>query len=451
MLAPSGVLLIPVLIFLPAFPPLRPVCRMHQPRPCALRRTIQPEAGGPLPSPHRTHALACYALSQSALPLAQRLATCLAGSPWSLPGQPLQHMPEGNPAEISRLHIFAPARFCPAEGTPFDKIGPLLAQTYPRFAAHAFIGATGIAVRALAPLLEHKSTDAPVLVLDPAGHYVISLLAGHWGGGNDLARHVAALLQAAPVITTASDSATATHDTTAPASEPPAAPTISLDLLLRDAGLRPVDWNRLPAAQAALLEGNQLHLWDPCCAVPDHPGLLRLPVADTATQPPAQEAQLVAAHWRRLEAQPTTLRVAVPRLVLGLGCRKGVPANMVIAAVHNLLEQQGLEPLAVTALATVHEKLQEPALLALAESLHLPLRGFAASDLARCTTPNPSDAAGKRFAQQPFSVCEASALLAAAQIFPAVTPRLLLPKNTVQGQLTIAIAVAAALTDRIIL
>ena len=305
-------------------------------------------------------------------------------------------------------------------------------------------------MRALAPLLEHKSTDAPVLVLDPAGHYVISLLAGHWGGGNELARHVAALLQAAPVITTASDSAPATHNAAASATAPPAAPTISLDLLLRDAGLRPVDWNRLPAAQAALLEGNQLHLWDPCCAVPDHPGLLRLPVADTATQPPAQEAQLVAAHWRRLEAQPTTLRVAVPRLVLGLGCRKDVPANMVIAAVHNLLEQQGLEPLAVTALATVHEKLQEPALLALAESLHLPLRGFAASDLARCTTPNPSDAAGKRFAQQPFSVCEASALLAAAQIFPAVTPRLLLPKNTVQGQLTIAIAVAAALTDRMI-
>ena len=393
-------------------------------------------------SPHRTLSLACYALSQSALPLAQRLATCLAGSPWSLPGQPLQHMPEGNPAEISRLHIFAPARFCPAEGTPFDKIGPLLAQTYPRFAAHAFIGATGIAVRALAPLLEHKSTDAPVLVLDPSGHYVISLLAGHWGGGNELARHVATLLQAAPVITTASDSAPATHDAAASGTAPPAAPTISLDLLLRDAGLRPVDWNRLPAAQAALLEGNQLHLWDPCCAVPDHPGLLRLPVADTATQPPAQEAQLVAAHWRRLEAQPTTLRVAVPRLVLGLGCRKDVPADMVMDAVRNLLEKHLLEPLALAALATVREKLQETALLALAERLHLPLQGFAASDLARCPTPNPSAAAGKRFDQPPFSVCEAAAMLGATQIFPAGTPRLLLPKTTVRGQLTMSVALA---------
>ena len=379
-------------------------------------------------STHRTHALACYALSQSALPLAQRLVSRLAASPWSLPRQPLWQTQENNSADISRVQLFAPARFCPAEGTPFDTIGPLLAQTYPRFAAHAFIGASGIAVRALAPLLEHKSTDAPVLVLDPAGQFVISLLAGHWGGGNELARHVAALLQATPVITTASDSA-------------PTQP-VALDLLLRDAGLLPVDWNNLPAAQAALLEGRQLHLWDPCRAVPDQPGLLRMTVAETDTQPPTHAGQLVVAHWRRLEPQPATLRVAVPRLVLGLGCRKDVPADMVMDAVRNLLEQHLLEPLALAALATVHEKLQETALLALAERLHLPLQGFAASDLARCPTPNPSAAAGKRFDQPPFSVCEAAAMLGATQIFPAGTPSLLLPKTTVLGQLTMSIALA---------
>ena len=428
-------------------------------------------------STHRTHALACYALSQSALPLAQRLATCLAASPWNLPGQPQRHPQDSNPAQISRVQLFAPARFCPAEGTPFDKIGPLLGKTYHNFAAHAFIGATGIAVRALVPLLEHKSTDAPVLVLDPAGHYVISLLAGHWGGGNELARHVATLLQAVPVITTASDSTPAMPyapsmaqggapqpRTSAHTSTP--APAISLDLLLRDAGLLPVDWNRLPAAQATLLEGGQLHLWDPCRAVPDHPGLLRMPapeawpeavavtgteiLADACPLPPAHTGQLVAAHWRRLEPQPTTMRVAVPRLVLGLGCRKDVPASLVIDAVHTLLAQQGLEPLALAALATVNEKLQEPALLALAESLHLPLRGFAAADLARCPTPNPSAAAGKRFGQPPFSVCEAAALLATAQIFPAGTPRLILPKTTEQGQLTMSVALAPALPHRII-
>lgn len=406
-------------------------------------------------SPYRTPALACYALSQSALPLARRLEACLAASPWHIPGQQLWHTKDNSPNQIPRVQLFAPARFCPAGATPFEKIGPLLAETYPCFAAHAFIGATGIAVRALAPLLDHKSTDAPVLVLDPAGQHVISLLAGHWGGGNDLARHVAALLGANAVITTASDTATTTD-----------APPLALDLLLRNAGLLPVDWNRLPAAQAALLEGRPLHLCDPCHAVPDHPCLLRMPAVPdimpditpdgTATGaadyvlPSTQSGMLVAAHWRRLQPHPTTLRVAVPRLVLGLGCRKNAPVDLVSEAVRALLEQQGLEPLALAALATVKEKLQEPALLALAESLHIPLQGFEAAELARCPTPNPSAAAGKRFDQPPFSVCEAAALLAAAHIFPAGVPRLLLPKTTHQGQLTMSIALAVPHTDRII-
>ena len=113
-----------------------------------------------------------------------------------------------------------------------------------------------------------------------------------------------------------------------------------------------------------------------------------------------------------------------------------------IHAVRNLLTRHGLEPLALAALATVNEKLQEPALQGLAAALNLPLRGFRAADLARCATPNPSAAAGKRFGQPPFSVCEAAALLAADQIFPAGHARLILPKTIEQGQLTLAVALA---------
>lgn len=412
------------------------------------RVTRQAAEGGPLHSPRRITALACYALSQSALPLAQRLADCLAVKPWGLPGQlqhparpaqPSEHPGHGKPSGLSRVEIFAPSRFCPAGVTPFEKIGSLLAATYKNFAAHAFIGATGIAVRALAPLLAHKSTDAPVIVLDPAGQHVISLLSGHWGGANELASHVAHLLGATAVITTASDTASNTPEagTNQTRKSAPA-----LDMLLRDAGLLPVDWNRLPGAQAAMIEGESLGLWDPCHAVPDHPQLQRLPAGEAEATPPEHRGPLVAAHWRELAPSPAILRVAVPRLVIGLGCRKNAPSDMVETATRKLLAAQGLEPLAVAALATVKEKLQEPALLALAERMGVPLHGFEAADLARCPTPNPSAAAGRRFKQPPFSVCEAAALLAAAQIFPAGAPRLLLPKTIEQGQLTLALAIS---------
>ncbi|HHX36923.1 MAG TPA: hypothetical protein GX717_02965 [Clostridiaceae bacterium] len=78
-----------------------------------------------------------------------------------------------------------------------------------------FIMATGIVVRYIAPLLRHKREDPAVVVLDQAGRYVISLLSGHLGGANDLARAIAAQLTTGghvclPVITTGTDVADVT-------------------------------------------------------------------------------------------------------------------------------------------------------------------------------------------------------------------------------------------------
>ena len=66
--------------------------------------------------------------------------------------------------------------------------------------------ATGATVRILAPLLGHKTTDAPVVCVDEGRRYAIALLGGHYGA-NDLARRVAAALGAEPVISNARDAA----------------------------------------------------------------------------------------------------------------------------------------------------------------------------------------------------------------------------------------------------
>ena len=68
-----------------------------------------------------------------------------------------------------------------------------------------FIGACGIAVRAIAPFLTDKLNDVPVLVMDEQGCFVIPVLAGHVGGANELAVSLAELMGSTPVITTATD------------------------------------------------------------------------------------------------------------------------------------------------------------------------------------------------------------------------------------------------------
>ncbi|MCX5896923.1 MAG: cobalt-precorrin 5A hydrolase, partial [Proteobacteria bacterium] len=67
------------------------------------------------------------------------------------------------------------------------------------------IMAAGIAVRMIAPCIASKWDDPAVVVMDDRGKNIISLLSGHWGGANQLARDLSAKLGGHCVITTASD------------------------------------------------------------------------------------------------------------------------------------------------------------------------------------------------------------------------------------------------------
>ena len=353
------------------------------------------------------------------------MAAHLAAQPWEAP--------EGGTVRECRL--FAPARLCaldrengegtPAAATPvpFARFADALARDFRKYRGHIIVGAAGIAVRALAPLLRHKSEDPPVVVLDAAGRYAVSLLSGHWGGGNSLARHVARLLGGEAVITTASDAL--------PASPP------ALDELARAAGLRILDWDKLPRVGAALLEGEPVPLSDPLSCLPE----AREPHFQRGAEKACGTLPLVRIHWKFTPPAPGLLRVAAPLLHAGVGCRKGVTASDIVAAVRETQARHGLEPGALASLATVTEKAEEPGLAEAARRLGVPLLTYPAPELASVPVPHPSEAAGARFGLPPFSVCEAAALLAAQEARPAGNAILLAPKTVFQGRVTVAVAV----------
>ena len=80
-------------------------------------------------------------------------------------------------------------------------------KVWTQYDAFVFIGAMGICVRTIAPLVKDKHEDPAVVCIDTLGLNVISVLSGHVGGANDLTRQIAAMTGGREVITTQSDNA----------------------------------------------------------------------------------------------------------------------------------------------------------------------------------------------------------------------------------------------------
>ncbi|WTO38028.1 precorrin-3B C(17)-methyltransferase [Streptomyces achromogenes] len=240
--------------------------------------------------------------------------------------------------------------------------------------------ATGAVVRLLAPLLGDKAADPGVVCVDEGGRFAVSLLGGHGGGANELAREVGALLGAEPVVTTATDAV----------------------------GLPGLDTLGLPyegavaAVSRALLDGEPVAL----AAEVAWP-LPPLPVADDG-------AYTIRVTDRDAVPGEREVLLRPPSLVVGVGASKGAPAEEVLGLIEGALREAGLTARSVGRLATVDAKAGEPGIVAAAERLGVPLVTYSAEELAGVAVPNPS--AAPLAAVGTPSVAEAAALLGGGEL-----------------------------------
>jgi cobalt-precorrin 5A hydrolase/precorrin-3B C17-methyltransferase len=308
------------------------------------------------------------------------------------------------------------ARRLPYEHRP----GDLVATVRDRWAdvdGLVLVCATGIAVRAIAPLLADKVADPAVVVVDDAGRFVVALTGGHRGGANDLAREVAALLGAEPVVTTASERAGLPALDAFPgftvAGDVAAVTRAWLDgtppAVAVDTGLQ--GWP-LPEALAALVTGANT---DQAPKDGDRPPPAPGPAGATggSAEPPLDGARPgVLVTDRQVDAAARRVVLRPRSLVLGVGSSSGADPEALHRLAMETLAGAGLSADAVGCVATVDRKAGEPAIVELAAALGVPLRTYPADVLAALPVPNPSGAVEAAVGTP--SVAEAAALAAGA-------------------------------------
>lgn len=239
--------------------------------------------------------------------------------------------------------------------------------------AIVFIGAAGIAVRAIADGIKDKLLDSPVIVIDEKGQFIIPILSGHLGGANELAINIAHAIDGIPVITTATD----------------IEGCFSVDLFAKENNL--------------LIENRE------GIARVSSKALLNKPVRISIENYPPEDADVVISSDK--EARKLGTIGLCPKIYgIGIGVRKGIEPNKLEEFIKEELEKINISLDQVGAMASVNLKEDEEAILSFSSKYRIPFITF---------TPEILNEAKGEFSESVFvkekvgtgNVCERAAML----------------------------------------
>ena len=223
-----------------------------------------------------------------------------------------------------------------------------------------FVSACGIAVRSIAPFVRDKMKDPAVVAVDEQARFAVSLLSGHVGGANALARTVAGVCGAEPVITTATD----------------VNGVFAVDEWAVGQNLVLCDRDEAKHMSASLLAGSTVGIrsdW---------------PIAGTLPEGLVWDDGGMCEHGISISFDlgkrpfAHTLRLVPHAITVGMGCRRGTSAEVLASSLEACLTRASVARESICALATIDVKADEEGLRTLADWLDVPLLTYTSSELA---------------------------------------------------------------------
>ncbi len=271
---------------------------------------------------------------------------------------------------------------CGKNGVP---LAEWTAQQFAQSDALIFVGAAGIAVRAIAPHCRSKATDPAVVVMDECGRFAVPILSGHLGGANDLARELAAVCGAVPVITTATD----------------ANGLFAVDEWAKKQRCTVLEVEKIKLVSGKLLAGENVACWS------DFPIAGSAPAGVTMAGTQA-EADFAVTLFPQGEALHLVPKIGV----LGIGCRRGTPAEQLEQEFAVFCSEHGLAPQAISAAASIDLKQNETGLLEFCKN-HLWNVTFYSAEQLKNAPGEFTPSAFVRSVTGVDNVCERAAVLTA--------------------------------------
>lgn len=228
--------------------------------------------------------------------------------------------------------------------------------------ALVFIGAIGIAIRAIAPYIKTKTKDPAVVVVDELGQFSIPILSGHIGGANELAMEVSEILNAIPVITTATDINN----------------VFAIDTWAKGQGLKIFNPECIKLVSSKLLKGEAIHIKTDYEIKGNVPNNVYLNDLDGSNSDYDVE---ISHKIEENEYKKDTLLLIPQIITVGIGCRKDISFENIEESILTILKKEKCPILSVNAIASIDKKKSEKGILDFAEKYNLPFNTYSAEEL----------------------------------------------------------------------
>lgn len=253
-----------------------------------------------------------------------------------------------------------------------------------------FVMATGIVVRMIAPYIVHKAKDPAIVVLDQKGEYCISLLSGHLGGANELAKIVAQITKGQAVITTATD----------------VERVFAFDLFAKEHQMAIQNIDQLKYISGALLQGKSVEVICKSEAIKEKlkQAIVTLSMGDKeenhrkennqkfpirfVEKITGSEGVVISPYLQKEENEKNVssdesklgktmeqhiLYLRPKVITVGIGCKKNRDEIGVKEALEALLREENLSPFSLKELSTIPRKSEEGAVQYLLKQYEIPL------------------------------------------------------------------------------